>query len=127
MFYQILADIVVLIHFAFILFVVAGGFLVLRWRRISWIHIPAAVWGTLIEFAGWICPLTPLENQLRAEAGATGYESSFVEHYILPIIYPDALTRNIQILFGLIVLMINLSIYGIVLYKVLSGRSAGKK
>jgi hypothetical protein len=115
--YQILADIVVLIHFAFIIFVILGGFLALRWRWLVWIHIPVVLWGVLIEFAGWICPLTPLENQFRMKSGASGYQSGFIEHYIIPIIYPTDLTRSLQIKLGILVILINASIYGFILYK----------
>jgi len=117
MLYQMLADIVFSIHFAFIIFVIFGGFMVLRWRWLMWFHIPAAIWGALIEFAGWICPLTPLENHLRMKGGAAGYQSSFVEHYIIPLIYPEALTRSTQVMFGLFVLIINMCIYGWMIYK----------
>ena len=117
MLYRILADVVVWVHFAFILFVIFGGFLVLRWIAVFWFHVPAAIWGALIESAGWICPLTPLENLLRMKGGAAGYQSGFVEHYILPIIYPEALTRSVQIIFGLSVVILNISIYGWTIYK----------
>jgi len=117
MFYQILASAVVLIHFAFVIFVIFGGFLVLRWRWLSWLHLPAVIWGALIEFAGWICPLTPLENQFRMRSGTAGYEAGFIEHYLLPIIYPEGLTRSLQIKLGIIVIIINVSIYGFLLYK----------
>jgi hypothetical protein len=110
-----MADLVVVIHFAFVLFVVLGGLLVLRWPWLAYVHLPAAVWGTLIEFAGWICPLTPLEKSLRQGAGGEGYSGSFVEHYILPLLYPTALTRNIQLLLGTGVLLVNLVIYAFVL------------
>ena len=115
MIYSLLADLVVVAHFAFILFVVAGGLLVFRWRRALWIHLPAALWGILIEFAGWICPLTPLENRLRLKAGELGYEGSFVEHHLLPIVYPEELTRNGQILLGGLVLVVNALVYAILL------------
>lgn len=116
MLYRILADIVVVIHFGFIIFVILGGLLVLRWRWLLWLHIPAAIWGALIEFAGWICPLTPLENQFRMQSGAAGYEAGFIEHYLLPIIYPENLTHSLQINLGIVVLFINLSIYGFIIY-----------
>jgi hypothetical protein len=111
------ADLIVLFHFAFILFVISGGFLVLRWRWIIWLHIPCAVWGVLIEFYGWICPLTPWENSLRIAAGSTGYSNVFIAHYILPIIYPSGLTRELQIIFGSSVILINLCAYALVLFK----------
>jgi hypothetical protein len=110
-----LADLIVVIHFAFVLFVVLGGLLVLRWRWVAYLHLPAAIWGALIEFAGWICPLTPLENRLRAAAGSAPYQGGFVEHYLLPLLYPSALTRDIQVVLGCLVLGINLLIYGYLL------------
>ena len=112
MIYRLTADFVVLIHLAFILFAAFGGFLVLKYHRCALIHIPALVWAVLISFAGWVCPLTPLENWLRERGGLLGYETSFIEHYILPVIYPGELTRRMQIFFGLLVLVINLGIYG---------------
>jgi uncharacterized protein DUF2784 len=112
---NLLADIVVVVHFAFVLFVVLGGLLVLRWRWVAYLHVPAAIWGALIELAGWVCPLTPLENSLRTAAGGAAYQGDFVEHYILPVLYPSALTRDIQILLGCLVLGLNLGIYGYVL------------
>lgn len=112
--YRLLADGVLLLHLLFILFVVGGGPLVLRWPRLAWAHLPAAVWGAGIEFFGWICPLTPLENALRRLAGEAGYRGGFVEHYLLPVIYPGALTREIQIGLGLAVVAINAVAYGFV-------------
>jgi hypothetical protein len=106
----LLADFIVFIHFSFILFVIFGGFLVLKWRRLIWLHLPAAMWGALIEFAGWICPLTILENRLRSASGGE-YVSGFIEHYIIPIIYPSALTREIQVALGLAVILLNLLVY----------------
>ena len=105
------ADLVVLLHFAFILFVVLGGLFVLRWPKLAWLHLPAAAWGVAIELRGGICPLTPLENALRRAAGEAGYGGGFIEHYLLPIIYPAALTRDIQLLLGLAVLLLNLAVY----------------
>jgi Protein of Unknown function (DUF2784) len=110
-----LADLVVLVHFAFVLFVVFGGLLALRWPRMMYLHLPAAVWGTFIELAGGICPLTPLENSLRRSAGLAGYEGGFVEHYILPVLYPAGLTRGIQLTLGMLVIAINLAIYAWIL------------
>lgn len=115
MLYGVLADFVVMVHFAFVLFAVLGGFFVLRWKRCAWLHVPVVLWAALIEFTGWICPLTPLENWLRARGGTVGYRSSFIEHYILPVLYPTQLTRQLQITLGLLVLGINLGIYGWVL------------
>ncbi len=116
MIYRTLADLVVVVHLAFVIFAVAGALLVLRWRRLAWVHIPAVIWAALIEFAGWICPLTPLENHLRALAGGGGYRGGFVEHYILPVLYPGALTRRVQIVLGLLVLAINAGVYGWLLF-----------
>ena len=109
------ADLLVAIHFAFILFVILGGLLVLRWRWIAWLHLPAAAWGAAIEFFGWICPLTPLENRLRAAAGQAGYAHGFIEEYIQPIVYPAGLTADIQIWLGVGVIAINGLIYAWVL------------
>ncbi|MGK7936284.1 MAG: DUF2784 domain-containing protein [Xenococcaceae cyanobacterium] len=112
MIYRLSADFVVLIHLAFILFAVLGGLLVLRHRRCVLLHLPALVWAVLISLFGWVCPLTPLENWLRERGGVLGYNTSFIEHYLLPVIYPGELTRRIQIFLGLLVLVINLGIYG---------------
>lgn len=109
--YGALADAVVAVHFLFVLFVLFGGLLVLRWRWVRWLHLPAAAWGALIEFAGWTCPLTPLEKWLRRQGSGAGYEGGFIEHYILPILYPRALTRNTQLVLGLVVVLLNLFIY----------------
>jgi len=105
------ADAVVLLHAAFVLFVMFGGLLVLRWRWIVWLHVPAVLWGVAIEFGGCICPLTPLENYLRQAGGAVGYEGDFIAHYVLPILYPAALTRSWQIFLGTCALVINFLIY----------------
>jgi hypothetical protein len=123
MVYRLLADFVVLVHFAFVLFVVAGALLVLRWRWVAWVHVPAAIWGALIEFAGWICPLTPLEQRLRIMGGSAGYTGGFIEHYILPILYPAGLNRRVQIVLGLLVLGVNVAIYTWVLIRVLRARA----
>lgn len=115
MIFRLIADAVVAIHAAFVVFVVTGALLTLRWPRVAWIHIPAAVWGTLIELAGWICPLTPLENHLRVQSGEHGYQTSFVEHYVIPLLYPGTLTRGMQIGLGLAVVALNVGIYAFVL------------
>ncbi len=117
MVYRVLADAVVVVHALFVVFVVLGGLAVLRWPRLAWAHLPAAAWGALIEFAGWICPLTPLEKRLRALAGEAAYEGGFIEHYLLPILYPPGLTRGTQVVLGLVVLAINLAVYGLLLYR----------
>ena len=106
-----LADLVVALHFAFVLFVGLGGLLVLRWRRVAWLHVPAAVWGVWIEFSGRICPLTPLENQYRRLGGEAGYSGGFIEHYILPVLYPHGLTRTMQVVLGVAVAAFNVWLY----------------
>jgi len=115
MLYRILADVVVLVHLAFLLFAVFGGILVLLWKRCAWVHLPAVLWAALIEFMGWVCPLTPLENWFREKGGGSGYRAGFVEHHILPMLYPDSLTRPSQVALGVLVLCINLGVYGLVL------------
>lgn len=112
--YQILADVVLVLHLAFIAFVAFGGLVVLRFRRLAWLHLPAALWGAAIELENWICPLTPLENWLRLRAGQSAYSESFVEHYLFPIVYPEGLTRGIQIVLGFAVLVVNGAVYGLV-------------
>ena len=114
MLYRLLADLVVLVHFGFVLFVVLGGLLALRWPRAAWVHLPAALWGAGIEFAAGICPLTPLENHLRRLGGEAGYTGGFVEHYVLPVLYPDGLTRGVQLVLGTFVLVLNIAVYTIV-------------
>jgi hypothetical protein len=111
------ADALVLLHLAFILFALLGGLLVHRWPRVAWLHVPAVAWGALIEFNHWICPLTPLEQRLRLAAGEGGYRGGFVEHYLLPLIYPDGLTPEVQIALGLSVLGVNVLVYGAWLWK----------
>jgi hypothetical protein len=111
LFYPLLADLVVLVHAAFVLFVVLGGLLAARWRGLAWIHLPAAIWAAIVEFFGWVCPLTPLENWLRQKGGESGYGSDFVARYILPTLYPAELTRELQIALGVLVILINLAIY----------------
>ncbi len=115
MVYRILADAVVLVHAAFVAFVVIGGFLAWRWRWVVWLHVPCALWGIAIEYAGWICPLTPLENALRARAGLEGYRGGFVEHYVIPALYPAGLARPTQVVLGTLVLVVNLVAYGVLI------------
>ena len=105
------ANILVLLHLGFILFVVLGCFLVLRWNKVAYLHIPCAIWGIAIEFTGWICPLTPLEQHLRKLAGEAGYTGGFIAHYITPLVYPEGLTRGMQIWIGIFILVVNLGIY----------------
>jgi hypothetical protein len=109
-----IADLIVLVHFAFVMFVVLGGLLVLWWPRMIWLHVPAVVWGVLIEFTGWICPLTPLENQLRRRHGQEPFEADFIAHYVLPALYPDGLTRSDQLFLGGLALAINAAIYTLI-------------
>ena len=109
--YPLLADLVLIVHLAFVIFVLCGGLLVLKWRWIAWLHLPAAVWGTVVEFTGWICPLTPLENWLRAQSGERSYSSDFLTQYLLPVLYPGDLTRGIQLLLGTVVIAVNAVIY----------------
>lgn len=117
MIWQVAADIVVLIHAAFILFAAFGAFLV-AWRRWwVWVHVPAAAWAALVVLAGWLCPLTPVEQWLRELAGENGYSGSFIDHYVMPLIYPPGLTRNVQVLLGLAVLVLNAVIYGWVFWR----------
>lgn len=109
--YHLLANLVMLLHFGFILFAVLGALLVARWPRLAWLHLPAALWAVAIEFYGGVCPLTPLENWLRAKGGAAGYEESFIEHYLGAIIYPGEFPATLGIMLGLGVLIINLALY----------------
>lgn len=108
---SVLADLVVGIHAAFVLFVGFGGLLVWRWPRAAWVHLPAAAWGAVIEFAGWVCPLTPLENHLRALAYEPGYTGDFVARYVFPVLYPEGLGRGVQVALGLVVVALNALIY----------------
>ena len=115
MLFRILADVVSTVHFAFVIFVGVGAFLAVRWPRVAWLHVPAAVWGAGIEFFQLVCPLTPLEIGLRARAGQAGYSGGFIEHYILPLVYPSGMTRGIQIGLGVAVVVVNLAVYGWIL------------
>ncbi|WP_332775113.1 DUF2784 domain-containing protein [Polaromonas sp.] len=114
MIYGLLADLVLGLHFLFIVFAVAGGVLALRWRWMPWLHLPALAWGATVEFTGGICPLTPLENALRRAGGAAGYAGSFIERYLVPLIYPGELTREWQFVLGGVLLLINAAIYFLV-------------
>ena len=109
--YRLLADLVVILHLAFVAFALFGGLLALKWKRIVWLHVPAALWAAAIEFGGWVCPLTPLETWLREQGGETGYRSDFIEHYILPLLYPASLTREMQVVLGVAVLAVNIATY----------------
>ena len=109
--YATMVDLLLLIHGAFVLFVIAGGLLVLRWPLVAWVHVPAALWGAAIEFGGFICPLTPLENAWRRAAGQQAYEGGFIEHYITAALYPTGLTRTMQLVLGMLVLAVNGWVY----------------
>ncbi len=110
--YALLADVILVLHVAFVGFVLFGGFVVLKWPHARWLHLPAVAWGAFIEFSGWICPLTPLENWLRRQGGAAGYTGDFLGHYFLALLYPEAFTPHIQIILGLVVVAVNAAIYG---------------
>jgi hypothetical protein len=114
MLYRFLADLVVVLHVGFVLFVVLGGLLALRWPRAAWFHLPAAIWGAGIEFVRGTCPLTPLENHLRHLGGEAGYSGGFVEHYVLPALYPAGLNQSLQLAIGLFVVVLNVTVYAIV-------------
>lgn len=109
--YSALADAVLVLHVAFVVFVALGGLLALRWPRVAWVHIPCALWGVAIEFGGWICPLTPLENRLRSLAGESTYHGDFIARYLMPVLYPEGLTRDAQMVLGTAALAVNVAIY----------------
>jgi len=111
--YRLAADALVAVHLGFVMFVVVGGFLLLRWPRLVWVHPAVALWGALIEFFHWTCPLTPLENHLRALAGDAGYRGGFIEHYVIPIVYPPGLSRGLQVALGIAVVLVNILAYTI--------------
>lgn len=113
--WRLAADALVVIHLGFILFVLFGGLLLLRWPRLLWLHLPAVAWGATVEFFHLLCPLTPWENQLRRAAGDAGYEGGFIEHYLIPLIYPAGLTPQIQLWLGGVVVLINVTVYACLL------------
>ena len=119
--YRLLADAVVAFHGLFIVFVILGSFLAWRWRFVAVVHIPCALWGMLIEYRGWICPLTPLENSLRMRAGQAGYSGGFIEHYLVPAMYPSGLTPRIQAALGTAVLVINVFAYAVLIRRFTRG------
>jgi len=123
MIYLILADVLVIVHLFFIIFALFGGLLLIWRASLFSVHLPAAVWAALISFKGWICPLTPLENQLRSVAGTQGYTGGFISHYLTPVIYPVGLTLNMQIVLGVFVVVINIAIYCFVYYKRMTKQS----
>ena len=125
MFYRLMADAIVVLHLAYVIFVVAGGLLVFRWRRVALLHLPAVVWAVLLEFRGWLCPLTPLELKLRASGGQAGYGGGFIEHYILPVLYPVELDKVMQIEIGSLVIAVNIAVYGWLLWRIKNPRLSG--
>jgi hypothetical protein len=112
--YRLLADALVAFHLGFVIFVCLGGLLVLRWRRMAWVHLPAAVWGAVVEWTQTICPLTPLENRLRRLGGRAGYSGGFIEHHITRVLYPEGLSQPIQIALGVFVVLLNVTVYTVV-------------
>ena len=112
MFFRLASDGVLLVHLAFILFALLGATIAVHWRWVLFVHLPAVVWGCFVELTGRLCPLTYLENYLRIKAGQSGYSESFVEHYVIPVIYPAGLTRNIQFALAVLVIVVNIVIYG---------------
>lgn len=125
--YGLAADAVVAVHFLFVVFVGAGGLLVLRWPRLAWLHVPCAIWGAVISFGGWICPLTPLENALRGLAGQSRYGGGFIEHYIVPVLYPAELTRQMQFGIGAAVIVVNIAVYALVARRARRNRQRGRR
>jgi hypothetical protein len=119
--YNFLADLVVILHCLFVLFVLLGGILAVWKSCTAWCHIPAVLWAACTEFFGWVCPLTPLENLLREKGGIAGYDAGFVEHYLVPVIYPVSLTRDTQIYLGIIVVIVNIGIYFAVWVRMVKG------
>ena len=111
MLFRWLADLVLVAHLAFVVFVTLGGLLVWRWRRLAWIHVPVGLWGLAISYIGFVCPLTPLENRLRQLGGEAGYSGGFIEHYVTAALYPAGLTRGTQLLLGTVVLAVNVMVY----------------
>lgn len=109
--YRAVADALVAFHLGFILFVMLGALLAFRWPRVVWLHLPCAIWGAWVELAGWVCPLTPLEVELRRKGGLEGYSGGFIENYITPVVYPEALTRAGQLVLGIAVLVLNAFLY----------------
>jgi hypothetical protein len=117
MLYQLAADLIIFLHFAFILFVLFGGLLVYKWRWLIWLHIPAAIWGAMTVIVGWVCPLTPLENWLRQASVGDIYSGSFLERYLTPVIYPSGLNKEMFIMMGVFVIVVNVIVYTILIVK----------
>lgn len=114
MLYRVAADVVLVFHLVFVLYAIFGGLLVFRWSRSAYLHIPVVIWGSVIEVMGWVCPLTPIEIDLRHAAGTLGYSGSFIDHYVLPVLYPANLTRPAQWLLGLSLLLFNVVVYTLI-------------
>jgi hypothetical protein len=128
--YRVLGGVVVLVHLGFVIFVAAGGLLVWRWRRLAWAHLPAVAWGVWIELSGGICPLTPLENELRRLGGQAAYSGDFIAHYLLPVLYPEGLDRGIQAVLAALVLGLNVAVYWRLLWlrrRVATGEEKGRE
>jgi hypothetical protein len=115
MMYRSMADLILLSHFAFALFALFGGLLVLRYRKLLWLHLAALLWAVVVQWANLVCPLTPLENLLRQYGGQTGYEAGFIEHYVSMLLYPDNLTLELRYVLGLVLIAVNAAIYGYIL------------
>jgi len=122
MIFRIGADVILVLHLVFVIFVAAGGLMVLRWPKLAWLHVPAACWGVWIEFSGRICPLTPLENTLRRQGGGSGYSGGFIDHYITALIYPEGLTRTAQLMIGSFVLALNVLMYALLIRRLRRAR-----
>lgn len=125
MWQRVLADLVLVLHLSFIAFAVAGGLLALRWRWVPWLHLPAVGWGVFVELSGRVCPLTPLENALRRSAGAEGYPGGFIEHYLVPLVYPPALSPSLQLVLAGLLVLANLLVYKWVWGRGIPGRREG--
>lgn len=113
----LLADLLVIFHGVFVLVAVLGGLLVFRWRWWAWFHVPAFLWAGFIELTGGICPLTPMENRLRTLGGGSAYQGDFIDHYLIPLLYPSNLTREIQIALGIFVILFNMGVYALYWYR----------
>jgi hypothetical protein len=126
MLYSVLADLTMATHMAFVLFVALGGFMVVRWAWVAWLHVPSFLWGAWISIVGWVCPLTPLENRFRRLAGESGYEEAFLERYLFGLLYPAGLTRAHFVAIGIGVLLLNGAIYARILLARRRRRAAGR-
>lgn len=117
MFYRLLADAVLVLHFAFVAFALLGGLLVLRRPRVAWLHLPTLLWGITVQWADWICPLTPLENHLRLLGGEAGYAGGFIEHYLMLLLYPGGLTLELRYILGAVLLIVNVAVYACLIFR----------